>query len=63
MSYDLDIKRIVASQNIWDKIFFINGKNNPVEKVALEKYGNVLNLNGEKFSEKISSQFVDSYTN
>lgn len=60
MSYDLDIKRIVASQKyLRDKIFFINGKNNPVEKVALEKYGNVLNLNGEKFSEKISSQFVD----
>lgn len=57
LNYDLDLKRIIASNKEYKKkIFFINGdKLNVVSKSSLSKFGNVTSLTGQDFSRLLVS--------
>ena len=51
---DLDLKRIIASQEqIRNKVYFINGNVPEIIKISLEKFGKVTNLTGESFTKQI----------
>lgn len=51
---DLDLKRIIASQEqIRNKVYFINDKVPEIIKISLEKFGKVTNLNGKNFTKQI----------
>ena len=58
LDYDLDLKRILSSNNIEkEKVFFINGPNlNVIQLNALEEFGNVLPITAEKFSDELRSR-------
>lgn len=57
MNYDLDLKRIVASQEqIRKKVYFINGKISQIHRVPLEKFGRVTELDGEQFAQTIMAE-------
>lgn len=61
LDYDLDIKRIVAAdkKNI-EKIYFINGPHmSPIVKNTLEKFGNVVEITGEDFSDLVEKRFEE----
>ena len=54
--YDLDIKKVFISEEMKNKIFFINGETlTPKEKSRLSKFGEILYYNTDKFSELINS--------
>lgn len=56
-NYDLDIKRIVTSNDISNKIFFINGeKLRTKDKNRLNNYGQIIEKNTEMFSREILQQ-------
>lgn len=59
LNYDLDLKRIIAQNKKWkEKIFFINGEiSNKFEKNNLEKFGNVLSLTAEDFSNILENEY------
>lgn len=51
---DLDLKRIIASQEqIRNKVYFINDNVPEIIKISLEKFGKVTNLTGESFTKQI----------
>lgn len=51
---DLDLKRIIASQEqIRNKVYFINDKVPEIIKISLEKFGEVTDLSGESFTKQI----------
>ena len=52
MDYDLDLKRIISSNNInKEKIFFINGPDlNGIKINALEEFGTVILITAEEFA-------------
>ena len=51
---DLDLKRIIASQEqIRNKVYFINGNVPEIIKISLEKFGKVTNLTGASFTKQI----------
>lgn len=59
--YDLDIKRLFVSENIKNKVFFINGEEiNGKDEYILSKFGNIIKYNSEKFSKKIE-EFKKNY--
>ena len=54
MSHDLDLRRLVMSQtSLREKIVYINAKINPVESNLLSKYGTIVEMTGEQFTEEL----------
>ncbi|WP_159157439.1 P-loop NTPase [Enterococcus faecalis] len=58
LDYDLDLKRIIYSnKENRKKTFFVNGSNlKQINKVSLEKYGQVLNMDAKHFAEEIEKK-------
>lgn len=58
LDYDLDLKRIISSnKNTKEKTYFVNGKSrSPITRKSLEKYGTVLDLTGEEFSNLLEEE-------
>lgn len=56
LDYDLDLKRLISSNREYrKKTFFINGVNmNNIKKVSLSKFGNIIPMTGEEFSNYVS---------
>lgn len=54
MSHDLDLRRLVTSQELLrEKIVYINGKLDPIESNLLSKYGNIIGMTGKQFTDKL----------
>lgn len=58
LNYDLDLKRLISIDKRYkEKIFFINGRGvSPIEKNSLSKYGIVLDMTAEEFSNYLCDQ-------
>ncbi|NSM29515.1 SIR2 family protein, partial [Enterococcus faecalis] len=58
LDYDLDLKRIIYSnKENRKKTFFVNGSNlKQINKVSLEKYGQVLDMDAKHFAEEIEKK-------
>lgn len=61
MTYDLDLQRLVASDSkLREKIYFVNGKSkNAAQEISLKKYGNILEMTAEEFSNHLDKLYKD----
>ena len=57
LSYDIDLQRIMVNSNILrDKVFFINGKVDEMDRVIIEQYGNLESLYSDEFARVLANK-------
>lgn len=57
LSYDIDLQRIMINSNaIRDKIFFINGQVDEMDRVIIEQYGNLEPLYSDEFAKVLANK-------